>query len=326
MSKYFFLARVLAMPILESKFLRKEFEDLVAVRDVSLSLEKGNVLALVGPNGAGKSTWLKMITGLLRPTSGTAVIDGIDLIDDPRGIHRKIGFLPDFFGLYDELTVSQYLEYFCLTYKIPKSSHTEVIQSCLKRVNLISKINSPIEHLSRGMKQRLGIARSLVQDPPLLILDEPTSGLDPDARHDLHQLFLQLSAMGKTLIVSSHVLTELQEYCSHVAVIQTGKLLSFGTIEKFLNQGGKTASFDVRFLGLVDAQIQELQKIVADYGTVTLVKSEHAELELTLNSESQYLLLKDLLAHGFRVHSFALKQGSISEAYVKATRRGPDDV
>ena len=233
------------MPILESKFLRKEFEDLVAVRDVSLSLEKGNVLALVGPNGAGKSTWLKMITGLLRPTSGTAVIDGIDLIDDPRGIHRKIGFLPDFFGLYDELTVSQYLEYFCLTYKIPKSSHTEVIQSCLKRVNLISKINSPIEHLSRGMKQRLGIARSLVQDPPLLILDEPTSGLDPDARHDLHQLFLQLSAMGKTLIVSSHVLTELQEYCSHVAVIQTGKLLSFGTIEKFLNQGGKTASFDV---------------------------------------------------------------------------------
>jgi ABC-2 type transport system ATP-binding protein len=206
----------------------------LAADRLNLEVAAGEVFGLVGPNGAGKSTTLKMICGLLLPTAGRVLVNNVDVERQPEEAQRYIGYLADFFSLYDELTVYQYLEYFAGAYKLPPDSIPGRILEVVTRVGLESKRDSPTGGLSRGMKQRLGIARAVIHDPPLLVLDEPAAGLDPKARHDLKQLLRGFQGRGRTIVITSHVLPDLEEICTLIGILERGRLIRVGKIEEIL--------------------------------------------------------------------------------------------
>jgi ABC-2 type transport system ATP-binding protein len=305
--------------VIESVELSKEYGSQLAVDKVTLALPEASVLALVGPNGAGKTTWLRMLAGLIEPTSGTARIGGLDLVRQPRLTHKNIGFLPDFFGLYSDLRVDEYLEYFARAYDLPSGKRASRITTLLQELDLEHKRRNLITELSRGMRQRLAIARALIHDPPVLLLDEPASGLDPDARHSLNSLFLKLAAQGKTLIVSSHILTELEEYSSHVAMIKGGKLQAFGAVKEL-----KTQASD--FTKIV---VQLSQNAIDLKGQLHLTGLEFellSDTSFTINGPqtpmAQTELLQKLIASGLSVCHFAPFEHRLNDIYLEITKRG----
>jgi ABC-2 type transport system ATP-binding protein len=208
----------------------------LAADRLNLEVTPGELFGLVGPNGAGKSTALKMICGLLLPTSGRVLVNGVDVERDREEAQKYIGYMADFFSLYDELTVYQYLEYFAGAYKLEPDSIPGRILEVVTRVGLESKRDAAIGGLSRGMKQRLGIARAVIHDPPLLVLDEPAAGLDPKARHDLKQLLRGFQERGCTIVITSHILPDLEEICTSIGILEKGRLIRVGKIEEILQQ------------------------------------------------------------------------------------------
>jgi ABC-2 type transport system ATP-binding protein len=220
------------MEILRTDNIRKEFGTLVAVNDVTISVERGNVVGLIGPNGAGKTTLLRILATLLAPTDGNATILGLDLRNDYLKIRQHLGFLPDFFNLYNDLTLQECLEFFAKAYKVESKLISARIDAALEFIDLEDKRNSFIRHLSRGMIQRMGVGTLLVRDPEVLLLDEPASGLDPMQRIKLREVLKRLSAKGKTTIISSHILTELSGLCSHIAIMNKGKIMLYGAVDE----------------------------------------------------------------------------------------------
>jgi len=220
------------MEILQTDNIRKEFGTLVAVNDVTISVEKGNVVGLIGPNGAGKTTFLRILATLLKPTDGNATILGQDLKDDYLQIRQRLGFLPDFFNLYNDLTLQECLEFFAKAYKVEPKLIPERVDTTLEFIELEDKRNSFIRHLSRGMVQRMGVGVLLVRAPEVLLLDEPASGLDPKQRIKLREVLKRLSAEGKTTIISSHILTELSGLCSHIAIMNKGRIILYGAVDE----------------------------------------------------------------------------------------------
>ncbi|MFN8578139.1 MAG: ABC transporter ATP-binding protein [Candidatus Sericytochromatia bacterium] len=210
--------------------LYKEYENTIAVNGINLEVKNNSVYALIGPNGAGKTTLIKMIATLIEQTKGQIFVDNIENINQRKEARAKLGFLPDFFYLYDDLTVNEYLEYFCACYLLPKTIHKQRIKEVIEMVNLEIKTNEFIGSLSRGMKQRVGIAKTLLHDPVLLLLDEPASGLDPKARIDLRNIIKSLQKAGKTLVVSSHILTELSDFCDSFGIMEKGVLVKSDNI------------------------------------------------------------------------------------------------
>ena len=208
--------------------LMKRYGNLTAVNDLDLEVPEGSVFGLIGPNGAGKSTTFAILASILSPTSGTAEVAGFDPSSDPRSVRRHLGYMPDVLGVYDNLRVDEYLEFFAAAHELRRSSWPGLIDGLLELVGLEVKREAMVESLSRGMKQRLALARALVHDPDVLVLDEPASGLDPRARVELRTLLGELRAMGKTVVISSHILTEMEEMCSHVAIMEAGRLLAAG--------------------------------------------------------------------------------------------------
>lgn len=208
--------------------LTKRYGTLTAVNDLDLEVPEGSVFGLIGPNGAGKSTTFAILASILSPTSGTAEVAGFDPSSDPRSVRRHLGYMPDVLGVYDNLRVDEYLEFFAAAHELRRSSWPGLIDGLLELVGLEVKREAMVESLSRGMKQRLALARALVHDPDVLVLDEPASGLDPRARVELRTLLGELRAMGKTVVISSHILTEMEEMCSHVAIMEAGRLLAAG--------------------------------------------------------------------------------------------------
>jgi len=233
--------------------LTKRYGALVAVNDLHLTVPTGSIFGLIGPNGAGKSTTFAMIAGLLRPTSGTLRVCGFDPGRDSREVRRRLGYMPDVLGVYDNLRVDEYLEFFAASYGIGRSHWPSLVEGLLELVELSVKRTAMVNSLSRGMKQRLSLARALVHDPEFLILDEPASGLDPRARVELRDLLRSLNAMGKTIVISSHILAELEEVCSDVAIMEAGKLLASGPPREILQQLGGARTVRVRYAdGLVE--------------------------------------------------------------------------
>src|SRR6266481_2208371 len=218
----------------------------LAADRLNLEIKAGEVFGLVGPNGAGKSTALKMVCGLLLPTSGRVLINNVDVEHRREEAQKYLGYLADFFSLYDELTVFQYLDYFARAYKLPLDSIPGRVTEVILRVGLESKRDSPIAGLSRGMKQRLGIARAIIHDPPLLVLDEPASGLDPKARAELKDLLRQLHRSGKTIFITSHVLADLEEICTSLAILEKGKLLRVGKLADVMRDAAHTRRVSIR--------------------------------------------------------------------------------
>jgi len=223
---------------------------LVAADQLSLSIAAGEIFGLVGPNGAGKTTTLKIICGLLLPTSGSVTVDQVDVLSQPDLAQRHLGYLSDFFSVYDDLKVWEYVDYFARAYKMPPEHIPGRVREVIRLLGLESKSDSLVAGLSRGMKQRLGIARAVVHDPPVLVLDEPASGLDPKARHELKELIRSLNRAGKTILITSHVLSDLEEICTSLAIMEKGKLLRSGKIADVMRDAGRTRRVRIRLAAL----------------------------------------------------------------------------
>ncbi len=217
-------------PILETRALTHRFGNKVVVNDLSLQVEQGAIYGFVGPNGAGKTTTMRVLTTLLRPTAGEALVAGHSAIRHPEAVRRVIGYMPDFFGVYDDMTVWEYLDFFAGCYRIPEAQRPALLNDLLELVDLAHRRHDPVDNLSRGMKQRLCLARTLVHDPHVLILDEPASGLDPRARIEIRELLLELSRMGKTIFFSTHILADVAEICTQVGILEAGRLVAQGSL------------------------------------------------------------------------------------------------
>jgi len=217
--------------MIETIHLSKRYGSLRALSDLNLLIEQGKVFGFIGPNGAGKTTTMQILSTLLEPSEGQAFVCGYDVMKEPADVRQSIGYMPDFFGVYDNLTVREYLDFYAGAYKIPANKRNALIADLLELVNLSNKVDAYVDSLSRGMQQRLGLARCLVHDPAVLILDEPASGLDPRARIELREILKQLRAMGKTILISSHILPELAELCDEIGVIEQGRLIACGALD-----------------------------------------------------------------------------------------------
>jgi ABC-2 type transport system ATP-binding protein len=216
--------------IVESNGLVKRYDGTVAVAGVDLSIEQGEIFGLVGPNGAGKTTMLRMLATLLEPTAGDALIAGESVRRNPQAVRRVLGYMPDAFGVYDDMKVWEYLDFFGRCYGLGPAQRKRMIGDLLELVDLAAKRDAYVLSLSRGMQQRLCLAHALVHDPQVLLLDEPASGLDPRARVELRELLRELRNLGKTIVISSHILPELEELCTSVAIVDHGRVLAAGTI------------------------------------------------------------------------------------------------
>ncbi len=216
--------------IIESHDLVKRYGRLVAVNNLSLKVEEGAIYGFVGPNGAGKTTTMRILTTLLRPSGGHAHVAGHSVTKEPRAVRRAIGYMPDFFGVYDDMKVWEYLDFFAACYEIPERERPGLINDLLDLVDLTHRREDMVDTLSRGMKQRLCLARTLAHDPQVLILDEPASGLDPRARIEIRELLVELARMGKTIFFSSHILADVAEICTHIGIIEAGEMVAQGSM------------------------------------------------------------------------------------------------
>lgn len=216
--------------------LTKYYGRFLALDHLDLEISKGEIFGFVGPNGAGKTTTMKIVCGLLNPTSGEVFINGVDALKDAQSLKRKIGYVPDFFGVYDNLKAMEYMEFYASMYGLEGKAAKETCLGLMDLVNLSDKTDSYVDGLSRGMKQRLCLARSLVHNPDLLILDEPASGLDPRARFEMKEILKNLKEMGKTIIISSHILPELSEMCTSIGIMKKGRLILRGQVDEILEQ------------------------------------------------------------------------------------------
>jgi len=221
-------------PAVQTRDLTKKFGDFIALDALNIQLDRGQILGFIGPNGAGKTTTIKILVGLSRATSGQAFVCGADCNREARQIKRLVGYMPDVFGAYDNMRVREYLDFFGAAFKIPRRDRQKRIDACMEITGSTYMKDRYVEALSHGMKQRIGIARTMLHDPEVLILDEPANGLDPQARIEMRQVLLRLAQMGKTLIVTSHILPELSRICDMVAIITQGKLRAFGTLDQIM--------------------------------------------------------------------------------------------
>ncbi len=222
--------------IIETHDLVKQFGKFTAVNGLSLRVPPGSIYGFVGPNGAGKTTTMRMLTTLTRPTSGTAIVAGHDVLRDPRAVRRAIGYMPDEFGVYDDMRAWEYLDFFAACYDIPEHERKTLIGDLLELVDLTHRRDEMVDKLSRGMKQRLSLARTLAHDPQVLILDEPASGLDPRARVEIRELLVELARMGKTIFFSTHILADVSEICTHIGIIEAGQIIAQGSMEEMRAQ------------------------------------------------------------------------------------------
>ncbi|MBI5202943.1 MAG: ABC transporter ATP-binding protein [Elusimicrobia bacterium] len=300
--------------LIEAVSLRREFGETVAVDGISFAVEQGAVCALVGPNGAGKTTLLRMLAGLLEPSGGTAVIDGVDLRADAREVHQKLGFLPDTFGLYEDLTAREYLEYFHLAYRLDPARVESRSADVLRQVGLGEAADKPIDSLSRGMRQRLGLARTLLHDPRLLLLDEPASGLDPGARNDLQELLQRLAGEGKTILVSSHILAELESYCSHLIILDHGRLVYSGSLKEARQEMDHARRLRVAALG----DLRVLRDRVLEFPGASdwRLDKDAATFEFAGDEREAARLLKSLVSAGVEVTDFGEAGGTLQDSYL----------
>ena len=256
-------------PVVETRNLTKQYGMFTALSDLTMTIERGAIHGFIGPNGAGKTTTMRILATLLEPSHGQAWVSGYPVTEEPYEVRRRIGYMPDFFGVYDNMKVWEYLDFFAAAYHVPAARRPGMIDDLLALVDLSIKKDNFVEDLSRGMKQRLCLARTLVHEPDLLILDEPASGLDPRARIELRELLKELRNMGKTILVSSHILTELAEMCTHVAIIERGRLLISGKVDDILQAMQPAREIYVRVLG----RAQQAQAIIQSMPGVLSVQA-----------------------------------------------------
>jgi len=297
--------------------LSKNYGKLQALQDLSLHIEEGKVFGFIGPNGAGKSTTMLILATLLAPSSGTASVAGYDVLKQPKQVRQSIGYMPDFFGVYDNLKATEYLDFYAGAYNIPVSKRKSLIADLLELVNLSGKADTYVDSLSRGMKQRLGLARCLVHNPDVLILDEPASGLDPRARIELREILKKLRSMGKTILISSHILPELAELCDQIGVIEKGQLIACDSID----------NVDVQTRGISVLEIKALDHL--DRAEAVLMQSPfvkrldnkrtHLRFHFTGSESDKAGILKELMAADVPVVFFGESKENLEDVFLAIT-------
>ena len=303
--------------MLEIKHLMKKYGKFTAVDDLNLTIPESSIFGFVGPNGAGKTTTMKIMSGLLKATDGSVMIDGVDVTKNPKALKEHIGYMPDFFGVYDDLKVSEYMDFYAGTYYIPYEQREDLINNLLEIVDLSHKKDAYVDGLSRGMKQRLCLARSLIHDPKLLILDEPASGLDPRARVEMKEVLKQLQTMGKTIIISSHILPELAEMCTDVGIIDRGHIVVQGTVQEIMKQMTKVRRIQIRPLENMTA----LMKLLEEQPLVEDIIENTFDVEFSYQGEDKELagLLKQIVLADIEMVYFKEKEGNLEEIFMQVT-------
>ena len=310
---------------IEIKELCKSYGKRLAVDGLSLSVAEGDVFGFVGPNGAGKTSTIRIIAGLLQPTGGDVLVAGYSIHQSPYEIKRLIGYMPDYFGVYPDLTVLEYLEFFSACYQIPEQRRTALIDELLELVELGHRRHDMVDQLSRGLKQRLSLARTLIHDPQVLLLDEPAAGLDPRARIEIRELLVELARMGKTVFFSTHILSDVAEICNRVGIIEAGKLVAAGSLEQLHLQVLPGRQVEVTVLDRMDetAQLLEQQEGVSQVDRHP-AQNETGRQYLTFQFDGDDDALSRLLAHlvqnGATVLHFSEDARNLEDVFMRTTR------
>lgn len=294
-----------------------DYEDLTAVDDVSFAIERGMVYGLIGPNGAGKTSIIRVLATLLEPTYGRVRLAGVDLLDDPLQVLPRIGFMPDFPPLYEDLTVFEFLDLFASAYGLRGPERRARVESLLAKVQLTDKAGADTGGLSRGMKQRLFLAKTLLHDPDLLLLDEPASGLDPRARLDLRDVIVELGREGKAVLVSSHILAEMADFCNSVGIMEQGKMIVSGRIEDIQQRLQPGLSLSVR-LAAPDDRLGPLLRALPGVGALA-VEVDRATLRLPGGPEEAAALLRALVQAGLPVADFHDVGGNLQDIFLRVS-------
>ena len=306
--------------IVRTSGLIKRYPGTVAVAGLDLDVAEGEIFGFVGPNGAGKTTTLRILATLLKPTAGLAEVAGIDVRRNPDAVRRILGFMPDVFGVYDDMKVWEYLDFFARCYGIPSARRRQMIGDLLDLVDLGDKRDAYVQGLSRGMQQRLCLAHTLVHDPQVLLLDEPASGLDPRARVELRELLRELRALGKTIVISSHILPELEELCTAVAIVDHGQVLAHGRVSDIERRLRFGAVLRVRILSGHSLEIAR-DHFAADprVASATILDDGQIELGFRGDDEASAQLLAAAVAAGIRITSFARAASDLEELFLQVT-------
>jgi ABC-2 type transport system ATP-binding protein len=318
-------------PAIEFDQLVRTFGKTVAVNRISFEVYPGEVFGFIGPNGAGKTTSMKILSTLDTPDSGTARVDGFCSVNDPERVRRRLGYMPDGFGAYANVTCEEYLDFFARSYGLRGKDRIHSLRNVMGFTQLDQIAQKPITGLSKGMKQRLCLGRALIHNPKVLVLDEPAAGLDPRARIELREMITALADDGKSLLISSHILTELAEMCDRVAIIEQGSLLAVGSVEEILSgEQQKQSTTDAESATITEAGQLAIQLLgnassaklwlEKELGTSVRVSGNNLQVAFAGNMEQQAELLKRMIENGFSVVTFANKQRSLEDAFLHVTR------
>jgi len=303
--------------VIETKQLTKRFGDLIAVNEINLNLKEGDVFGFIGPNGSGKTTTMRMLTTLLSPDYGEAYVCGYSIYTHPHEIRRMVGFMPDFFGVYDDMTVIEYLEFFATTYRIKVPQRRKVCEEKLEMVDMSFKRDAMVNQLSRGQTQRIGLARVLLHEPQVLLLDEPASGLDPRARIEIRNLLKRLGEMNKTVIVSSHILPELADVCTRVGMIEKGNLIVDGYVDEVMRKARQRILLHIQVTG----KIEQAAALIEQHEDVASIDIRQDTAIVSLASEViDYSFLPTLLIeNGFAIRMFREEDVNLETAFLELT-------
>jgi len=296
----------------------KDYGDFTAVERLSLKIEAGEMYGFIGPNGAGKSTTIRFLATLLKASRGDGTVNGYRVSRDPLNVRRSVGYMPDNFGVYDGMKVWEFLDFFAVAYRIPVSKRKAVITDVLELLDLGHKREDFVNGLSRGMKQRLCLAKTLVHDPPVLILDEPASGLDPRARLEVKALLKELRRMGKTILISSHILTELADCCTSIGIIEQGQLLMHGTIEDVYRRIRGNRRIEVAFVNNMDVGLSVIRS--SPHCRNVQVEDHQVSVELETDDQGVAKLLDELVANKVGIRSFAEKEPTLEDVFMMVTK------
>jgi len=311
-------------PVVVVDRLTKKYGEFTAVDDVSLTVERGQILGFIGPNGAGKTTTIKILVGLAKPTEGQASIAGADCVRDAHRIKRLVGYMPDTFGSYENMRVREYLDFFGAAFGIARVERARRIAEVMETTNSAYMQDRYVEALSHGMKQRVGIARTLLHDPEVLVFDEPANGLDPEARIEMRELLLKLAEMGKTLIVTSHILPELSRICDQVAIIHNGKLMASGALDQILRELDQNRMIEIQ-VPSSEAVNQAVAVLRESLDQGVEVNASLAELTIrfrtALDDQELSQLLAKLVQASVPITQFRELQTDLEDAFMTVTRQ-----
>jgi len=296
----------------------KDYGDFTAVERLNLKIDEGEMFGFIGPNGAGKSTSIRFLATLLKASRGEGIVNGHSVTRDPMNVRRSVGYMPDNFGVYDGMKVWEFLDFFAVAYNIGRSQRKQVIGDVLELLDLAHKRDDFVNGLSRGMKQRLCLAKTLVHDPPVLILDEPASGLDPRARIEVKALLKELRRMGKTILISSHILTELADCCTSIGIIERGQLLMHGPIKEVYRRIRGNRLIDVRFTNNMEVGLSVIRS--SPYTRDVQVEDHQALIELETDDSGVAELLNQLIHQQVGIRSFGEKEPTLEDVFMLVTK------